>query len=92
MKDHCPMKARQGFSMDKGSHSSCECFAEKRENTPNKISDNGSVSENAAVAYSGVLSPEFLSRRENARAFFIDPLFTGAPSLNQSSARAPPCL
>jgi len=92
MEDHCPMKTRQADSLDKNSHSGCDCFVEKRETPPAKISAKGS-SQTAAFA----LTPnfhlfEFRIQTVSHQAFYIAKPFPEDPFLNQAFARGPPRL
>ncbi len=92
MKDHCPMKSRQGDRLDKLWHSGCGCFAEKRETPPTKISDNGNSRQAVPVSIPNILPAVFAVRTETEPAFFIQRTFTENPFLSQLSARAPPRL
>jgi hypothetical protein len=91
MKMHCPMNEQRAASLDKTS-SSCACSAEKRENTPTKITDNVNARQDAPALASSILSFILTVPLKTEPGFFTAQIFTEETFLKQTSARAPPRL
>jgi hypothetical protein len=95
MKMHCApamADAQKSISSNETPHSKCECSLEKRENSPTKISGKKFADKDALVLASQVLPQFFIAQAKAGQPLFTAQNFPENTSLNQTSARAPPCL